>query len=203
MNGEGQTLTSVAVFCGSSGGIDPIYLETARATGRWLAERGIKVVYGGGHVGLMGAVADAALAAGGHVIGVIPRSLVDRELAHPGLSELQIVDSMHTRKAAMSDQSDAFIALPGGAGTLEEITEQWTWAQLGYHRKPCGYLDVDGFYAPLTTLIASIRDRGFMSAEHANMIMVSDDLAELVAKFEAYQPPPAKWTPPTDPPLVP
>lgn len=191
------------MFCGSSGGTDPIYVETARATGRWLAERGIQVVYGGGHVGLMGAVADGALAAGGHVVGVIPRSLVDRELAHPGLSELQIVDSMHTRKAAMSDQAEAFIALPGGAGTLEEITEQWTWAQLGYHRKPCGYLDVDGFYAPLTALITSMRDRGFMSAEHANMIMVSDDLADLVAKFEAYQPPASKWTPPADPQLVP
>lgn len=188
-------LTSVAVFCGSSSGSRPVYAEAARAVGRWLAEQGIEVVYGGGHVGLMGAVADAALAAGGRVVGVIPQALVDRELAHHGLTELRIVGSMHERKAVMADLAEGFVALPGGAGTLEEIFEQWTWAQLGSHTKPCGYLNVDGFWDPLTQLIERMSDQGFMTPAHAALMIPATDIAELVAAFASYVPPVAKWQP--------
>ncbi|MBN8999547.1 MAG: TIGR00730 family Rossman fold protein, partial [Rhizobiales bacterium] len=134
----------VCVFCGSSAGNRPGYREAALALGRTLAERGAELVYGGSKVGLMGAVADAALAAGGRVIGIIPTSLRDKEIAHEGLTELYVVGSMHERKAMMADMSSGFIALPGGIGTLEELFEIWTWAQLGYHRKPVGLLDIEG-----------------------------------------------------------
>ena len=137
---------SIAVFCGSAVGTDTIFLDTARHVGQTLAQQGKTLVYGGGRSGLMGVIADSALQAGGRVIGVIPHALVDRELAHPDLTELHVVKNMHERKTKMSELSDAFIALPGGAGTLEEIFEQWTWAQLGIHLKPCAFLNVDGFY---------------------------------------------------------
>ncbi|NRQ51667.1 TIGR00730 family Rossman fold protein [Aeromicrobium sp. YC3-14] len=183
-------MSSVAVFCGSSFGTSPAYAEAARLTGRTLAERGIDVVYGGGHVGLMGAVADAAVEAGGRVIGVIPRQLDDRELAHHGLTELHVVESMHERKQLMADLSDAFIALPGGAGTLEEIAEQWTWAQLTIHAKPSGFLDVAGFWTPMREMLDTMVGQGFVRAEQSGIVSFSDDLDELLTMLAA---PPA-WT---------
>src|SRR6185503_14872599 len=146
-------MSRLCVFCGSSPGHDPAYGAAAAQLGRVLAERGIGLVYGGGRVGLMGILADAALAAGGEVIGVIPQALLDREIGHRGLTQLRVVDSMHSRKALMGDLADGFIALPGGIGTLEELFEVWTWAQLGLHRKPCGLLDANGFYAPLVDFL--------------------------------------------------
>lgn len=195
-----MTLNSIAVFCGSSFGNDPAYTDAARSTGRILAERGIDVVYGGGHVGLMGAVADAAVEAGGRVIGVIPRHLADRELAHHGLTELHVVESMHERKQRMADLSDAFIALPGGAGTLEEIAEQWTWAQLTIHTKPSGFLDVAGFWAPMRAMLESMVASGFVRAEQSGIVSFSDDLGELLTMLAA---PPSwtdKWGAPYEPP---
>ncbi|MDF2443756.1 MAG: hypothetical protein JWR01_1959 [Subtercola sp.] len=180
---------TIAVFCGSSTGNDPVYLEAARNVGETLARQGIGVVYGGGHVGLMGAVADSALEAGGHVTGVIPQALHDREIIHDTVSELFIVESMHERKLMMAELSDAFLALPGGPGTLEEITEQWTWAQLGIHEKPCGFLNVAGYYDPLVTLVELMRDRGFTHPRYTGMLQFSDSIDELVAAFRSYQPP--------------
>jgi uncharacterized protein (TIGR00730 family) len=180
---------TIAVFCGSSPGNDPVYLDAATAVGRRLAERGIGVVYGGGHVGLMGAVADAAMEAGGQVIGVIPKSLQQREDSTGQLTELIVVDSMHERKTIMAERSDAFLALPGGPGTLEEITEQWTWAQLGIHEKPCGFLNVAGYYDPLIAMVATMRDRGFTHPRYTEMIRFDADLDSLVDGFLAYQPP--------------
>lgn len=180
---------TIAVFCGSSPGADPVYMQTARSVGRTLAEHGIGIVYGGGHVGLMGAVADAALAAGGHVAGVIPRSLHAREIAHDTVSELILVETMHERKTIMADRSDAFLALPGGPGTLEEITEQWTWAQLGIHEKPCGFLNIAGYYDPLIALVANMRDHGFTHPRYTDMLVFSSDLGEILDAFSRYQPP--------------
>jgi uncharacterized protein (TIGR00730 family) len=173
----------LCVFCGSSAGTRPEYLAAARALGRVLAERGVGLVYGGASVGLMGAVADAALAAGGHVAGVIPRALVEREIAHPGLSELHVVRTMHERKALMNELSDGFVALPGGIGTLEELFEVWTWAQLGVHGKPCALLDVAGFYAPLLAFLDHARDEGFVRERQRAMLLVDDDAARLVERM--------------------
>ena len=196
-----MTLASVAVFCGSTFGNDPAYADSARLTGRTLAERGIDLVYGGGHAGLMGVVADAALEAGGHVIGVIPKDLVLRELAHPGLTELHEVSSMHERKAVMADLSDAFIALPGGAGTLEEIAEQWTWAQLTIHAKPCGFLDVAGFWSPMQDMLDSMVAAGFVRGEQSGIVTITNDLDVLLATLESPKPWPDKWgTPAADAP---
>lgn len=191
-------LSSIAIFCGSSFGNDPAYAEAARLTGRTLAERGIDVVYGGGHVGLMGLVADAALEAGGKVVGVIPRQLDDRELAHKGVTELHVVESMHERKQLMADLSDAFIALPGGAGTLEEIAEQWTWAQLTIHAKPSGFLDVAGFWSPMRTLIDTMVSAGFVREEQSGIVSFSDDLDELLTILGAPQSWTDKWGHPTE-----
>lgn len=185
-----MTLGAVAVFCGSSFGSDPAYAEAARLTGRTLAERGIGVVYGGGHVGLMGAVADAALEAGGRVVGVIPRQLDDRELSHTGVTELHVVESMHERKALMAELSDAFIALPGGAGTLEEIAEQWTWAQLTIHRKPCGFLDVQGFWVPMRLMLERMVSDGFVRAEQSGIVSFDTNLDALLETLSA----PPSWT---------
>jgi uncharacterized protein (TIGR00730 family) len=180
---------TVAVFCGSSPGGDPVYAETASAVGRTLAGRGMGIVYGGGHVGLMGTVADAALAAGGRVTGVIPRSLHEREVAHAAVSELIVVETMHERKAIMAERSDAFLALPGGPGTLEEITEQWTWAQLGIHQKPCGVLNVDGYYDPFIAQVANMRDRGFTHPRYTALLKFSAELDELLDAFRDHEPP--------------
>jgi uncharacterized protein (TIGR00730 family) len=170
----------LCVFCGSSFGANPAYAETAVALGTLLANRGIGLVYGGGNVGLMGVIADAALAAGGEVIGVIPRSLADREIAHTGCTELRVVDSMHTRKAMMADLSDAFVAVPGGVGTFEEFFEAITWTQLGLHRKPCGLLNVAGFYTPLALFIDQAVSDGFIKPVHRAAIVVDDDPVRLL-----------------------
>ncbi|MBC2858782.1 TIGR00730 family Rossman fold protein [Stappia sp. 28M-7] len=187
-------MKSICVFCGSSMGAKPAYREAAVATGAAIARSGRRLVYGGAKVGLMGAVADGALAAGGEVIGVLPLSLQEKELAHAGLSELHIVASMHERKAMMADFSDGFIALPGGAGTLEELFEIWTWGQLGYHRKPCGFLNVDGFYDGLLDFLDLQRDEEFVKPVMRDMVLVANDPAELLARFERYEPPATpKW----------
>lgn len=193
---------AVAVFCGSSAGADPGYAATARAVGAAIAERELTVVYGGASVGLMGAVADGALEAGGSVIGVMPQALADRELSHRDLTELHIVGSMHERKTVMADLAGGFVALPGGAGTLEEIAEQWTWAQLGVHGKPCGFLDVRGFWRPLLASVAMMRDEGFLAPDHAAMLLVEERIEDLLDAFDAYEPPAPKWrTPPPPPPV--
>jgi uncharacterized protein (TIGR00730 family) len=187
-------LKSICVFCGSNFGAREAYAEAAAKLGRIIAERGFGLVYGGSKVGLMGVLADAALAAGGQVIGVIPAALVQREVAHAGLSELRQVDSMHERKKEMADLSDGFMALPGGAGTLEELFEIWTWAQLGHHKKPVGILNVAGFYARLLEFLDHQREERFMRDEHRAMLMVGTDAAELLDRFDAYQAPVVeKW----------
>jgi uncharacterized protein (TIGR00730 family) len=170
----------VCVFCGSSAGNNPAYREMAVAVGGLLARRGIGLVYGGGNVGLMGIVADAALAGGGEVIGVIPHALHEREVAHAGVTDLRIVDSMHTRKAMMAELSDAFIAMPGGVGTFEEFFEAVTWTQLGVHRKPCGLLNVGGFYTPLAAFIDHAVSEGFIKPVHRAIVIVDDDPERLL-----------------------
>ena len=184
----------LCVFCGSSAGLDPVYLETARLLGETLARSGIELVYGGASVGLMGAVADAVLAQGGHVIGVMPQALVDKEIAHSGLSDLRVVGSMHERKALMAELSDGFIALPGGLGTFEELFEVWTWAQLGYHKKPCALLNVAGFYDKLADFLDDVAERGFVKPVHRAMLIVKDEPAALVDAIRSYEPPKVeKW----------
>jgi len=173
----------LGVFCASSPGSRPVYTDAAQAMGALLAERGIGLVYGGGNVGLMGVVADAALAAGGEVIGVIPRSLFEREIAHTGLTDLRIVHSMHERKAMMADLSDAFIAMPGGVGTLEEFFEAVTWTQLGLHQKACGLLDVDGFYAPLVSFLDRVVQEGFVRTGHRGIVVTDSDPGGLLDKL--------------------
>lgn len=170
-----MTLRSLCVFCGSSFGNASIHREHAITLGQRLAARGIGLVYGGARVGLMGALADAALAQGGEVIGVIPAGLVEREIAHPGLSELVITANMHSRKAAMAARADAFLALPGGLGTLEELFEVWTWSELGLHTKPCALLDQTGYYTPLLAFLSQAVDQGFMKpAQLAHLSVHSD-----------------------------
>jgi hypothetical protein len=189
-----MALRRVCVFCGSSEGSDPAYREAAAGLGRMLAEAGTGLVYGGASIGLMGAVADAALAAGGEVIGVMPRPLAEKEIAHGGLSELRIVGSMHERKALMAELSDGFIALPGGIGTFEELFEVWTWGQLGYHRKPCGILNVEGFYDQLIGFLDGVVAQRFLRAEHRRMLLQASDPALLLERLAAYQPPEVgKW----------
>lgn len=185
----------VCVFCGSSFGGRPEYSAAARALGRQLAERGMGLVYGGASVGLMGVVADAALAAGGEVIGVIPRSMVEREIAHAGLSELRVVTSMHERKATMAELADAFVALPGGIGTLEELFEVWTWAQLGLHRKPVALLDVAGFYEPLAAFLDRAVNERFVKLPTRSLLSVETDPAVLLDRLASYEPSPiiSKW----------
>jgi uncharacterized protein (TIGR00730 family) len=188
----------ICVFCGASSGRDPGYLVLARSAGLGLAEHGIGVVYGGGRVGLMGALADAALDAGGEVIGVIPRRLVDRELAHPGLTELHVVDTLHERKAKMADLADGFIALPGGFGTLEELSEVASWAQLDLHTKPIGLLGRDGYWDPLMAWLDRAVEEGFVSAHHRSLLQVDADLDALLARFDRWEAPADRWsTPPS------
>lgn len=170
----------LCVFCGSSAGHPPIYRETAATIGRLIAESGIELVYGGGHVGLMGALADAALAVNGHVIGVMPQALIDREVGHAGLSDMRIVNSMHERKALMVDLADGFIALPGGHGTLDEFCEVLTWAQLGIHTKPCGVLNIDGYYDGLLALFDRAVEDGFLKPIHRDMIVVESEPGSLL-----------------------
>ncbi|HEX9401189.1 MAG TPA: TIGR00730 family Rossman fold protein [Anaeromyxobacter sp.] len=179
----------VCVFCGSSPGSSPSYLAAAKAMGRTLAERGIGLVYGGGSVGLMGAVADAALAAGGEVVGIIPRALQLRELAHARLTTLHVVGSMHERKAKMAELAHGFIALPGGMGTLEEFAEMLTWAQLGLHARPCGLLDVGGYYQPLIAFFDRAVAEGFVRPEHRRLMVVGEDPAALLDRFDTWEAP--------------
>jgi uncharacterized protein (TIGR00730 family) len=182
-------IRSLCVFCGSNSGNDPAYANAAHDFGVLLAKENIALVYGGGHVGLMGIVADAVLAGGGKAIGVIPRMLWDREVGHRNLTELHIVETMHERKAKMASLSDAFVALPGGLGTLEEIFEVWTWAQLGIHRKPLGFLDANGFYAPLLAFLDRAVDAGFIRTQYRSMAIVDIDPASLLRRMSEHQPP--------------
>ena len=185
----------VCVFCGASSGRVPAYAEAARAFGTAAARRGLGVVYGGGRVGLMGAVADGALAAGGQVIGVIPQELVDRELAHDRLTELHVVGSLHERKALMAELSDGFVALPGGFGTLDELMEQLTWSQLGLHRKPVGLLDVEEYWRPLIALARHATEEGFVRESDLGAIAIANDaeaLLDRLAQLERGERPRAK-----------
>jgi uncharacterized protein (TIGR00730 family) len=190
-------LKRICIFCGSSAGHSQIYRENAQAIGRLLAERHIGLVYGGGQVGLMGVVADAALEAGGDVIGVIPKALFEKELAHAGLGQLCVVDSMHERKAHMAELSDAFLALPGGFGTFEEFFEVVTWSQLGIHRKPCGVLNVAGFYDSLLSLCDHAVTQGFLRAVDRALIVSESDPAVLLDRLNTIEvPAPTKWLTP-------
>jgi uncharacterized protein (TIGR00730 family) len=190
---DGTGLGAVAVFCGSLPGHDPMFRAAAIALGALLAERRITLVYGGGRVGLMGAVADGALEAGGQVIGVIPRGLVDRELAHRGLADIRVTTSMHERKATMAELSDAFIALPGGAGTLDELFEAWTWTMLGIHAKPCALLDVAGFYGGLRDHVEHMVHTGFIDPGQVAGLLVDDDAGRLLDRLASWRPPAPKW----------
>ena len=187
-------LKNICVYLGSNAGRTPVYVEQARGLGRELARRGIGLVYGGSNVGLMGALADATLEAGGRVVGILPERLQAKEVAHLGLTELHIVATMHERKRMMSEMSDGFIALPGGAGTLEEIFETWTWAQLGFHAKPCGLLNIAGYYDKLAAFLDHAAQERFMREEHRAMLMVEPSPAALLDRYAAYQPPTvSKW----------
>jgi len=192
----------ICVFCGASSGRVPAYAEAARTFGAAAAGRGLGVVYGGGRVGLMGAVADGALAAGGQVIGVIPQELVDRELAHAGLTELHVVGSLHERKALMAELADGFVALPGGFGTLDELLEQLTWSQLGLHGKPVGLLDVEEYWRPLIAVARHATREGFVREADLAAIAVAGEPAALLDRLErlAREPRPRpKWARPPEP----
>jgi uncharacterized protein (TIGR00730 family) len=191
----------VCVFCGSRVGANPVYAEAARQFGAALAAGGLGLVYGGGAVGLMGVVADAALAAGGRVVGVLPRRLSAREIAHAGLTELHIVETMHQRKALMADRADAFAALPGAFGTCDELFEILTWAQLGLHRKPVGLLNVAGYFDPLLAWVSHMRREGFLWPEHAGMLLVEREIDALLRRLQGWTPAgpaPEKWLEPGD-----
>lgn len=182
-------MKSVCVYCGSSMGAKPEYAQAAQAFGRALVDAGCSLVYGGGRVGLMGVIADEVLAAGGRVVGVIPELLVDKEVGHKGLTELHVVPDMHHRKRMMADLSDAFVALPGGAGTLEELFEVFTWAQLGYHKKAIGLYDIGGYYAPLVAMLEHTVREGFMQHAYLDMLQIDADAQSLLDKLRAYRPP--------------
>lgn len=187
-------LRSLAVFAGSNPGSDPAYATVAKALGDLLVEREIHLVYGGAQVGLMGIVADTVLEAGGKVTGVIPRDLFEKEVAHLELTELLVVDTMHERKLAIADRSQAFVALPGGTGTLEEVLEVFTWTQLGIHHKPVGVLEAGGFYAPLLAFLDSMVGAGFVRQEHRDQFLAATDPADLLAQLTAWEPVEiAKW----------
>jgi len=184
----------ICVFCGSSPGRRPEFLDAAVELARAVAARGIGLVYGGGRVGLMGALADAALAAGAEVIGVIPRALLDREVGHLGLTEQHVVETMHERKALMAELSDAFVALPGGVGTMEELFEAWTWAGLGIHAKPVALLDVGGYYDPLLEMTDRMVAEGFLHSAYRAALVVGCEPAALLDAIAAYQPPRDRWS---------
>jgi len=194
-------LRRVCVFAGSSAGRDPAYARAAAELARLLARRGIGIAYGGASVGLMGVLADTAMEAGGEVIGVLPRALQEREIGHPGVTRLEIVETMHQRKARMAELSDAFIALPGGIGTLEELVEALTWTMLGIHAKPVGLLDASGYYGPLLGFLDSARDAGFLRPEHRALLLSDRDPAALVERLASWAPAHAsRWTPAEAPP---
>ena len=176
----------ICVYCGSSFGSKPIYTETARMLGEAIAQRGDELVYGGGKVGLMGAVADAALAAGGNVIGIMPQFLVDKEIAHRSLTEMRVMDTMHNRKEMMMRIADVIIALPGGWGTYDELAEAVTWAQLGLHERPIGILNVNGFFNPLIAQMDHAIAEGFVRPAHRDLLIIDEDIANLLARIDAY-----------------
>ncbi|WP_010214424.1 TIGR00730 family Rossman fold protein [Sphingomonas sp. PAMC 26621] len=178
----------LAVYCGSASPSDPVFIESARQVGRTLAERGIGVVYGGGRLGLMGAVADAALEAGGEVIGIIPEALVNAEVAHRGLTDLQVVATMHQRKQAFTDLSDGFVNLPGGTGTMDELWEALSWAQIGYHAKPVGLLNVAGYYDDLVAFYRKMGAVGFLHPQHQGILLIDTALDGLLAQMAAHEP---------------
>ena len=187
----------MCVFCGASSGRSPAYADAARAFGETAARRRVGVVFGGGRVGLMGALADGALGAGGDVVGVIPQSLVDRELAHAGVTRLEVVASLHERKARMAELADAFVALPGGFGTLDELLEQLTWSQLGIHESPIGLLDVEGYWRPLIALARHATEEGFVRQSDLSAIAVAEDpsaLLDQLARMRGEPRPRAKWS---------
>jgi uncharacterized protein (TIGR00730 family) len=188
MTAPGSALKRICVFCGSNPGRGPGYKTMAVKLGHSLAERGLGLVYGGGNVGLMGTIADAVLERGGEVVGVIPEDLVKKELAHAGLSDLRIVGSMHERKALMASLSDGFIALPGGFGTLDEFCEILTWAQLGHHQKPCGILDVDGYFDHFLKFVDHSVSQGFIRREHRDLLLVERVPENLLDAFAACKP---------------
>jgi len=185
----------LCVFCGSSVGTNPTYADATRVVAAELVRRGIGLVYGGGGIGLMGVLADAVLAAGGEVVGVIPRPLATREIAHAGCTELRVVESMHERKATMAELSDGFLALPGGLGTFEELLEMLTWTQLGVHVKPVGVLDVNGYWTGLRRLLTDGVEAGFVHANHADTLLVDDDAVRLLDRLAAWRAPttPRLW----------
>jgi uncharacterized protein (TIGR00730 family) len=187
-------IKSICVFCGSNTGSGDAYAQAARDLAQAIVAGGMRLVYGGGNIGLMGVLGEAALAAGGHVTGVTPRRLLEKEVVHKGLTELRVVGSMHERKALMAELSDAFIALPGGLGTFEEMFEVLTWAQLGFHRKPCGMLNIAGFYDGLTAFLDHAVAQRFVKAEHRAMLLVDTDAAQLVSRLQTHRPPEvSKW----------
>lgn len=195
-------MRSLCVFCGSSPGARPEYRDAARALGAAIATRHIRLVYGGGHVGLMGVVADASLAAGGDVVGVITDGLQAREVGHASLPDLRVVATMHERKALMASLADAFVALPGGAGTLDEFFEAWTWTQLGIHRKPVGVLNVAGYFDALLTFLGHAVEHRFIRAEHWNTVVVDDEVPRLIDRLAEATPVRSdKWLDRADPPL--
>lgn len=187
-------MQSICVFCGSNAGKSEVYAGATRALARAIVGQGLKLVYGGGNIGLMGVLAETALAAGGHVIGVTPRRLLEKEVVHTGLTELKVVDSMHERKALMAELSDGFIVLPGGLGTFEETFEVLTWAQLGFHRKPCGLLNVSGYYNELMAFLDHAVTERFLKPEHRAMVLVENDPDALIEQLKTYRPPEvSKW----------
>src|ERR671917_984642 len=185
-------MKTVCVFCGSRGGSRPSYKAAAQRVGKMLARRRLRLVYGGGRVGLMGALADAALLEGGEVVGVIPKALVEKEVGHTGLSELHIVGSMHERKKLMADLADGFVALPGGYGTLEEFMEVLSWAQLSIHEKPCALLNVGGFFEPLLHLFDRAVEEGFVHPDHRSLVLAGQEPENLLDAMEGYSPPKTK-----------
>ena len=184
-----KTMKSVAIFCASSPGFDEVYMNSAYCAGQKLADEGLRIVYGGGHVGLMGAVANGALAQGGEVIGVIPDFLNSKEIGHKGVTQLYVVESMHERKQMMNDLSDGVITLPGGFGTMEELFEMITWGQLGLHSKPIGLLNINGFYDHLILFVNHMVESGLLSAENRDMLLVSDTIEDLLEKMKNYKAP--------------
>ncbi|QTD41866.1 TIGR00730 family Rossman fold protein [Sporosarcina sp. Te-1] len=185
-------MKSIAVFCGSSRGASEVYIEKAKGFGKELAKRNITLVYGGASVGVMGAVADAVLAEGGQVIGIMPSFLEQREISHKSLSKMIVVDSMHERKATMAELADGFVALPGGPGTLEEFFEIFTWAQLGLHQKPCGLLNINHYFDPLVELFYHMTKEQFLHEKYRSMALVDDEPSRLLEKFNSYEPPAIK-----------
>ena len=181
-----MTVRTVCVFCGSGSGVKAVYADAARATGRAVGERGWRLVYGGASVGLMGLLAEAALEAGAEVVGVMPRMMVDREIAHTGLAELRIVETMHQRKAEMAELADAFVALPGGLGTLEELFETWTWGQLGLHRKAFGIVNVAGYYDPLVSMVQQMVTEGFIRPDQIDRLKTAPDPEAILAWLDQH-----------------